>query len=296
MLQSRRPLGPAHVCEQCWVSNQTAQSNFPPRSKLNSTHRCRDFVTESWPTAGKFQSGYLHTDLKARGLINDKNEYPFKAFPFFQDADEIHQGYKAFFQSVVDSYYESDADVAADFELQAWFSEVTANAKVHDFPQVTSDSPADKKVLVEVLTHFGFIVSVGHHALNGGDPIGSKATLPFHLPALHAPVPEAKGVQDLMPFLPDAKQAVHYIGFIASFNRPFYETSQRNLQNAFSADSMLQRLNQATKDAAATFLAAMGSMSDKVRSRGFEHDGLSMGMPFIYRTLDPGYIPFFCAV
>lgn len=180
--------------------------------------------------------------------------------------------------------------------MQSWFNEASENAKVHDFPQVSSDSPADKATLVDVLTHFGFIVSVGHHALNGGDPIGSKATLPFHLPALHAPVPEEKGVKDLIPFLPDAKQAVHYIGFIASFNRPFYESSQRNLQNAFSADSTLQRLDQATKDAAATFLSSMESLSDKVRSRRFDENGLSMAMPFIYRTLDPGYIPFFCAV
>jgi hypothetical protein len=208
----------------------------------------------------------------------------------------IHKAYETFFQSFVDSYYETDADVADDHEVQSWFGEVTENAKVHDFPQVSSDSPVDKATLVDVLTHFGFIVSVSHHALNGGDPIGSKATLPFHLPALHAPLPEEKGVQDLVPFLPDAKQAVHYIGFIASFNRPFYETSERNLQNAFSAGDMLQRLNQATKDAADAFLSSMESLSSEVRSRTFDENGLSMGMPFIYRTLDPGYIPFFCAV
>lgn len=231
--------------------------------------------------------------MKSRGLINENGEYPFKNFPFFDDANEIHSIYKNFFTSFVDSYYASDADVAADQEVANWFEEGPKNAKVHDFPDV---STLNKQTLIDVLTHFGFIVSVSHHALNGGDPIGSKATLPFHLPALHAPVPEAKGVTDLMPFLPDAKQAVHYIGFIASFNRPFYETSGRTLQNAFSEDNMLARLNEETKQASQTFLDSMQSLSQEVRSRGFDENGLSMGMPFVYRTLDPGYIPFFCAV
>lgn len=258
---------------------------------------CREFVTETWPTAGKYQGGYFQTDLKARGLINEDNETPFKSFPFFQDASVIHEGYQNFFQSFVDSYYATDADLAADFEIQNWFIEATKNAGVHDFPQVNlPDQPADKATLVGVLTHFGFIISVGHHALNGGDPVGSKATLPFHLPALYAPVPESKGVTDLVPFLPPAANAIHYIGFIASFNRPFYETSERTLEYAFSEDSMLSRLNEATKDAAATFLSSMQSLSDEIRARVLDQDGLSLGMPFVYRTLDPNYIPFFSAV
>lgn len=68
--------------------------------------------------------------------------------------------------------------------------------------------------------------------MSGGDPIGSKATLLFHVPALHAPIPETKGdLTDagLLKLLPDAKQSLHYIGFIASFNRPFYEELDRNL-------------------------------------------------------------------
>lgn len=253
---------------------------------------CRDYVTDVWPTAGKYQAGYFRTDLKARGLINDLGQFPFKHFPFFEDADVIHTGYQKFFQSFIDSYYKSDADVAADYEVQNWFVEATKNAKVQDFPQ----GKATKQALVDVLTHFGFIISVGHHSLNGGDPVGSKATLPFHLPALYAPVPQAKGVQDLVPFLPPAANAVHYIGFIASFNRPFYETSGRTLEDAFANGDMLKRLNAATRQASTDFLGSMQALSSKIRARVFDKDGLSLGMPFVYRTLDPGYIPFFCSV
>ncbi|KAI1397740.1 Lipoxygenase [Hypoxylon fuscum] len=252
---------------------------------------CRQFVTDNWPTHGAFQSGYLQADLRARGLIDEKDEFKFKTFPFFQDALRIKTIFREFFTAFVDSYYASEDEFSADFELQNWFAEATGDAQVHDF----SSSPS-KETLVDVLTHFGFIVSVVHHGLNGGDPVGSKATLPFHLNALYAPLPTDKGVTDLLPFLPPPDNAVHYIGFLATFNRPFYRTSNRTLEYAFSDDALLQRLNDGTRSASATFMKSMQDLSAEVRARGFDENGLSLGMPFVYRTLDPGYIPYFSAV
>ncbi|CAJ2501663.1 Uu.00g045160.m01.CDS01 [Anthostomella pinea] len=214
---------------------------------------CRKYVSNNWPTHGKYQAGYLETDFQARGLINKDGKSPFKSFPFFQDALEIRKTYQAFFASFVDSYYSHDSDVKKDTELQNWIKEAT-KADVQDFP-----SELDKKSLVEVLTHFGFIVSVVHHGLNGGDPMGSKATLPFHLPALYAPLPKEKGVTDLMPFLPPPMEAVQLIGFLASFNRPFYQTqkTKRTMEYAFDEDEdtthQLKRLNDKTKEAAKKF-------------------------------------------
>jgi len=175
--------------------------------------------------------------------------------------------------------------------LQNWFAEVNNGAKVYGFPTTCT-----KDTLVEVLAHFGHIVSVVHHSLNGGDPVGSKATLPFHLNALYAPVPTAKGVTDILPFLPPPQSAVHYIGFIATFNRPFYRTTERTLEYAFNDADLLARLNDQTKAAGATFFTNMQELSTQIRSRSFDKNGLSLGMPFVYRTLDPGYIPFFSAV
>ncbi|KAH8103496.1 lipoxygenase [Cristinia sonorae] len=246
---------------------------------------CRDYVTDTWPTLGRYKANYLHTDFKARGLINEKGKYPFKAFPFWDDASEIHAGYKAFFKTFVDSYYPTEAYIIGDYELQNWFVEATKNAK-----------SVNKETLVEVLTHFGFLVSVGHHALNGGDPVGSKATLPYHLPAIFAPPPDTKGVTDLLPFLPSVKQSIHYIGFIATFNRQFYEKDKRTLMNAYTDDPLLARLNDATKRGAQDFFTNMKALSDKIRARTFDSNGLSNGLPFVYRTLDPDFIPFISAV
>ncbi|KAI1136421.1 Lipoxygenase [Hypoxylon sp. FL0543] len=255
---------------------------------------CRLYVTDNWKTHGAYQSGYLLNDFRARGLIDENDKFKFKYFPFFEDAYRIRNTFHNFFTSFIDSYYASDAVVNADTEVKNWFAEATNAAHVSDFP--ASNSSLTKSTLVDVLTHFAFIVSVVHHGLNGGDPVGSKATLPFHLNALYAPLPTEKGVTDLLPFLPPPDEAVHYIGFLATFNRPFYRTSERTLEYAFSDEALLKRLNEETRESAATFMEGMKELSEEIQARKFGKDGLSQGMPFVYRTLDPGYIPFFSAV
>ncbi|CRG92687.1 hypothetical protein PISL3812_09752 [Talaromyces islandicus] len=257
-----------------------------------SQFSCRDFVTDRWPIDGRFQGGYLENDLKARGLIDEKGESLFRSFPFYEDAKEIRDIYKAFFTTFINSYYGTENDLSGDFEIRNWFVEANTKAKGHDFPkeeQLTKDS------LIDVLSHFAFATSVSHHSTNGGAPI-SSGTLPFHIPAIYTPIPKEKGVTDLMPYLPDAATAVHYLGFMASFNRPFYGDSGRALEDVFVTADSMTRLNSETNSAAKDFLTGMHNLSEKIRGRQFNNDGLSQGMPFIYRTLDPAYIPFFCAV
>ena len=252
---------------------------------------CRDFVSERWFTDGQFQAGYLENDLKARGLIDANGKSLFKSFPFYDDAKEIRDTYRAFFTTFVNSYYKTEKDLASDFEVRKWFIEANEKAKSQDFPQ---EEDLSKKILIEVLSHFAFATSVSHHSTNGAAPI-SSGTLPFHIPAIYTPIPKEKGVKDLMPYLPDVPTALHYLGFMASFNRPFYGDDGRTLEEAFATADM-DRLNKETKAAAKTFLTGMHNLSQKIRGRKFDANGLSQGMPFIYRTLDPAYIPFFCAV
>ncbi|OAA64111.1 Lipoxygenase [Akanthomyces lecanii RCEF 1005] len=236
---------------------------------------CRKFVTDQWPVAGKFQAGYLETDLKSRGLLNDKGASIFKSFPFWNDAKDIRNAYRAIFKSFVDSYYKTELNIVGDFEVRNWFVEASEYAKTQDLPSKHSVS---KETLIDVLTHFGFLLSVGHHSTNGGAPIAS-ATLLFHIPALYNPPPTTKGVKTLLPYLPDVPTALHYIGFMVSFTRSFYGSAGRTLQNAFSQDEKLKKLNQATNDAAARFLRTLQDLSNKIQARNFDGNGLSDGMP-----------------
>lgn len=52
----------------------------------------------------------------------------------------------------------------------------------------------------------------------------------------------------------------------------------------------------AVANAAETYRQKMLSISAGVRARKFGEDGLCLGMPFVWRSLDPGTIPFFFAV
>ena len=83
---------------------------------------------------------------------------------------------------------------------------------------------------------------------------------------------------------------------MAEYNRPFYEAQKKTLAYAFSGQKMLKRLNKKTGDAAATYLKDMQKLSADIRKRTFDKDGLCQGMPFCWKALDPGTIPYFLAV
>lgn len=98
---------------------------------------------------GAFQSNYFLTDLENRGLINSNIGPELAHFPFYEDALAIHSAIQAFMTSFVDSYYNSDADVLNDSEIQAWGPEASNRAGVYDFPT----SISTKQTLVDILTH-----------------------------------------------------------------------------------------------------------------------------------------------
>lgn len=292
---SARPVGE----ELCFNPGGHWDQNF-----LISEKGCRSFVTEFWPTAGRYQANYLLTDLSTRGLIsnphpnNPNPKHPFKSFPFLSDTLEIRNAFHTFFTGFVNSYYPTTHHIANDVELQNWFAEATSGAKALDFPQCGTgfNSTCTKSTLVDVLTHFAFINGVAHHSLNGGDPVSSKATLPFHLNGMYAPVPTTKNVTDLLPFLPPPANALAYIVFLATFNRPFYEEQNRTLAYAFEDQEMLAKLNTQTRMEAARYLAKMKKLGERIRAKSFDVEGLSEGMPFVWKAVDPLTIPYFFAV
>jgi hypothetical protein len=265
-------------------------------------------VTENWTKYGAFKSNYLETDLKSRGLIDGSGKYPFKTFPYFDDASEILRIQREFYTSFVDTYYASDADVAEDYELKAWFEEVRHGptgpeveaqglVPVQDFPE-----KPDKKTLVDVLTHNAWL-QVDHHSINAGDPVRNSLTLPFHPGGLYKPVPTTKGIDDagLVSFLPNATASVAYIGFLSSFNRPRYRNMERprTLAYAYSGPDFLARFaEKEVAEAADKYKAAMSQLGLQNEARKIEKDGMctGQGIPFCWTALNPLYIPWFFSV
>ncbi|KAF1969683.1 Lipoxygenase [Bimuria novae-zelandiae CBS 107.79] len=260
---------------------------------------CRNFVTKNWKTYGAFEPNYLQADFQARGLVDASGKYPFKVFPFWDDASEILRIQRAFFTSFVDAYYARDKQVADDHEVAAWFKEVrrgpTGLIPVQSFP-----TKASKKILVDVLTHNAWL-QVAHHSLNAGDPVRSSLTLPFHPGGLYKPLPKAKGIESVVPFLPNATASVTYIGFLASFNRPRYRTMDppRTLAHAYSGPDFLARFGeQKVHEAADAYYNAMSELGAKNDARKIEADGMCTGqnIPFCWTTLNLSYIPWFFSV
>ncbi|RMY59914.1 hypothetical protein D0863_11776 [Hortaea werneckii] len=270
--------------------------------------------------SGRFQANYFKQDLKARGLLDASFGPALKDFPFYEDASAINSAIADFMASFVDSYYDSDDQVAGDNELQNWADEANGPASVLDFPSEISS----KGTLTEILTHFAHLASISHHTVNTNELLRVSTTLPMHPDALHAPVPVEKGVENAADYLPPLDKAIlqNTIGGLfarpdlvnvsspspqsppnlsptpfpanSSANLPISFSSQtdRTITNMFADDNMLARMNEQTRQAASEFRSAMQAQSAKVSGRTFDADGLSQGMPFIWRALDPERAPY----
>ncbi|KAL2070013.1 hypothetical protein VTL71DRAFT_14693 [Oculimacula yallundae] len=261
------------------------------------------FVADFYPTVGRFQANYLSTDLTTRGLINSTTGPDFKHFPFYSDAKIIRDGIFDFMTTFVNAYYPSEDLLTSDPELAAWFIEASTSAGVLDFPCAPVDGKptlCDRATLIDLLTHMAYLTGVQHHALNTGDPVYSSGTLPFHPTALYSPVPTTKNITDaqLLAMLPPPSDAIFQIYLLAVFNRPQFEAQNKTLVHAFSDATFLSKFasRSAVGSAAAVFKGEMERISRSTRARGFDEEGLNMGMPFVYRSLDPGTVPFFLAV
>ncbi|KAI7263172.1 Lipoxygenase [Hortaea werneckii] len=238
--------------------------------------------------SGRFQANYFEQDLRARGLIDASFGPALKDFPFYEDASAINSAIAEFMSSFVDSYYDSDDDVADDNELQNWTDEANGPASVLDFPsEITS-----KETLMEILTHFAYLASISHHTVNTNELLEVSTTLPMHPDALHAPVPVQKGVENAADYLPPLDKAILQNTIGGLFARPNLVNTDRTIANMFADANMLARMNEQTRDAATEFRSAMQVQSAKVSGRTFDADGLSQGMPFIWRALDPERAPY----
>ena len=253
------------------------------------------FATEAYPTtAGRFRHAQFHNDLVSRGLLDSPDGPALKAFPFYETVSPMVAAIHDFTTKFVETYYLSDRLLEEDRELQAWVIEANDEAHVLDFPSWPLGS---RSALVSILSHIAFLAGIGHHALNGATPGESGGILPLHPSAFNRPLPTAKGsIRDLMPYLHNETEALKQASLLVRFNRPLLEQRQGNLVNMFSGIEFMSRTSLAVQNAAGVFMRRMLEISDEIRGRTFDADGLSQGMPFIWRSLDPRKIPYYLAV
>ena len=259
----------------------------------------KQFVADFYPTvAGPFQANYLRNSLLDRGLVNCSYGPQLPHVPFAEDAGAIVDALRDFATRYVNFYYNSDDLTSQDKELQAWVNEANTAAEVIDFPPTLTD----RTTLIDILTHLAYLTGVNHHTLNSATPAQSSGVLPFHPMALYQPVPETKGVSSVLPFLPNLTASVSQAALLVGFIRPQLFDTQRDLENIFEGSEFLGGTvgpNGALgiiKQAASTLSDRLAAISDGIQGRKFDENGLSQGMPFIWRNLDPRKVPFFLSV
>ncbi|KAI6352765.1 hypothetical protein MCOR25_009308 [Pyricularia grisea] len=281
-----RPIGEAVLFNKGGLFEQ----NFAyPREEVYK------FTGDAYPTAGRWRAGYLDNDVRARGLVGADYGPELAHFPFYEDGSRLVDVIRTFVHSFVDSTYKSDDKIANDIELQAWVAEANGRAGVEDFEPGPLDS---RKRLVDILTHMAWLTGCAHHVLNQGEPVTASGVLPMHPAALYSPVPTSKNSTsaNLLEWLPNVQMALQQVTLLARFNRPDVVPDNRTLRYVFAAPELLLGNGAQYRRANREYVETMGRISEEIKARRFDEDGLSQGMPFIWQALDPGAIPFFLSV
>ncbi|KAH7303981.1 lipoxygenase [Stachybotrys elegans] len=259
-----------------------------------SSEYARVFAQDFYPTvAGPFQRNYFESNLRMRGIIDADYGPELPHIPFYEDGAKIIGVIRDFVTAFVDATYEADDSLLTDWELQAWVAEANGPAEAIDFPETIST----KQDLVGILSHLAWLSGVSHHVLNQGDPVATSGVLPLHPASLYSPVPTEKGAIDsVMPWLPDAEKSIEQISLLARFNRPQVVETKQTTEYMFSYPPLLAGTNPAVSAANDAYREGMHLISQGINTRTFDENGLSQGMPFIWRGMDPGVIPFFLSV
>lgn len=241
--------------------------------------------------AGRVQSNYVDRFFVERGLVNCTFGPELPIFPFMEDVVPIMDVLRSFLETYVTSYYGSDQTVAADKELQAWVEEA-GPAGIYEFPA----SPiTQRETITELLLHIAYLAGIEHHALNTNS-LAASWTLPLH-PASHwAPLPTEKGIDSVMPYLPNLNQSIAQIGIENTFSRPNLMYQNGTMVNMFSDPAFLKSTTDEIRIAASQFLLEMAQIGAAMDSKTFDDQGLSQGMPFIWRDVNPLKMPFFLAI
>lgn len=86
------------------------------------------------------------------------------------------------------------------------------------------------------------------------------------------------------------------IALAAFFSWRSTAVTNQTLASMWDDPMLLGRRNAATDSAAQEFRHAMNKFSRRVSERKFDNDGLSQGMPFLWKALDPEVVPFYLAI
>ena len=195
---------------------------------------------QSW----SFSQYDLRADLKARG-VDDASRLP--GYHYRDDALKIWDAIADFVGAVVRTFYRSNADVLADFELQAWAREL-ADPAVGNFRGFADSNGGVNSVesLSHILTTMIFIASAEHSSTNNGE-YDMYAFIPNVPGAMFAEPPTTKdplSEQILFDALPYPRTAAIQIGMVHLLSEPTERPVGRYTPRFFAGNPNIEPIVQ----------------------------------------------------
>lgn len=135
------------------------------------------------------------------------------SFPYRDDARRLFEAIRRFTGEYVDVYYDNDAEVGRDEELQAWRSEMSSFGVV-GLPELTT-----RPALADLVAELIFQMAVQHAAVNTPqwDYLSNSLNAPAYLKPLNVTPPPPDALAARLPDLGHAVGMMQLMGKLANF-------------------------------------------------------------------------------
>ena len=232
----------------------------------DSTTRCM----ANGMTSFNFKESAFPSDIANREVDNPDLFYPYR-----DDGILLWNAIQGFIKEYVDLYYESEADVTGDYEIQAWANDISApdRGRIPGFPARFGS----RQELAETLGHIIFLCTAFHSCIhfNQYKYPGFVPNMPY---AAYAPPPAGKNTEI---------NAAELLKFQPAFRAAYSQTWTYFLTN-FRVNSIgqykLQEFDPEAHEVIKRFRDRLEEIEEQIDKRNSSRS-------FVYERMNPRSIP-----